>query len=59
MSNSSGRKENYKTNRMYKTYFIEQGRYQALPQVAESKIPQPMDVAGRHCLYDEFVRQIK
>jgi hypothetical protein len=29
----------------------------ALPQVAESKIPQQMDVAGEFCLYDEYIRE--
>jgi hypothetical protein len=27
----------------------------SLPHVAENKIPQPMDVVGEYCLYDEFV----
>lgn len=58
MSNSNGRKKDRKTGQPRNTCCIEQGRYQALPQVAEGKIPQPMDVAGEFCLYDECAGKI-
>jgi hypothetical protein len=58
MFNSNSRKQERQTKPISKTSLKEGVRYQGLPQVAENKIPQPMDAVWEHCLYAEFVRQI-